>query len=32
MSNKTMKPLNYLEDPHLSKKTKEFCKDSKCGR
>ena len=26
MSNKTKKPLNYLEDPHLSKKTKEFLK------
>ncbi|MFV0538721.1 MAG: alpha/beta hydrolase [Dysgonomonas sp.] len=26
MSNKTIKPLNYLEDPHLSRKTKEFLK------
>ena len=26
MSNKMKKPLNYLEDPHLSKKTKEFLK------
>ena len=26
MSTKANKPLNYLEDPHLSKKTKEFLK------